>query len=235
MPDEERVEDRHPMRSSEADRADAVEILKEGAAESGLGRRPLIRNTLVGALALAPLPAVVFLRDLGPMPANEPGHHHLEGGAAAGPRPRGPREPRGRRGQGVRPHHRLGRARDARGHREGHRRARGAGQGRRPADAARPGPRWTRPRRPGATRGSSPTPRSAPTWAARSPCTSSDAPPALPVPPVDLRRHAELQGDLRPGQAAASAACRLPWTARDTWSPRADSTRPVGPSFWERG
>jgi ubiquinol-cytochrome c reductase iron-sulfur subunit len=70
MPDEERVEDRHLQRGSDADRQDAVTILKEGAAESGLGRRPLIRNSLVGALALAPLPAVAFLRDTGPMPGN---------------------------------------------------------------------------------------------------------------------------------------------------------------------
>jgi ubiquinol-cytochrome c reductase iron-sulfur subunit len=70
MPDEERVEDRHLQRGSDADRRDAVNILKEGAAESGLGRRPLIRNSLIGALALAPLPAVAFLRDTGPMPGN---------------------------------------------------------------------------------------------------------------------------------------------------------------------
>src|SRR4051794_38060732 len=47
MPDEERIELRHPMRSPEEDRADAVAILKEGSAESGLGRRPLIRNSLL--------------------------------------------------------------------------------------------------------------------------------------------------------------------------------------------
>ena len=70
MPDEERVEDRHLQRGSDADRRDAVNILAEGAAESGLGRRPLIRNSLIGAMALAPLPAVVLLRDLGPMPGN---------------------------------------------------------------------------------------------------------------------------------------------------------------------
>jgi len=70
MPDEERVELRHPMRSSDEDRADAVAILKEGSAEAGVGRRPLIRNSLIGALALFPLPGVVLLRDTGPMPEN---------------------------------------------------------------------------------------------------------------------------------------------------------------------
>ena len=34
--------------------------------ESGIGRRPLVRNSLLGAVGLLGLPAVVFLRDLGP-------------------------------------------------------------------------------------------------------------------------------------------------------------------------
>ena len=40
----------------------------------------------------------------------------------------------------------------------------------------------------------------------RRPVRAADPPPALPVPPVDLRRDAGLQGHLRPGQAAAAAA-----------------------------
>src|SRR5690242_7449946 len=71
MPDEERVEDRHVLRGSDADRGDAVGILAEGAEESGLGRRPLIRNSLIGALALVPLPAVALLRDTGPLPGDD--------------------------------------------------------------------------------------------------------------------------------------------------------------------
>jgi ubiquinol-cytochrome c reductase iron-sulfur subunit len=71
MPDDERVEYRHLQRSSEEDRAAAVAILKEGAEETGLGRRPLIRNTLIGALALIPLPAIVSLRDSGPLPKTD--------------------------------------------------------------------------------------------------------------------------------------------------------------------
>jgi len=68
MPDDEQVELRHAQRGTDEDRADAVAILKTGAEESGLGRRPLIRNSLIGAMALFPLPGIVFLRDLGPMP-----------------------------------------------------------------------------------------------------------------------------------------------------------------------
>lgn len=68
MPDDERVEYRHLQRSSDEDREAAVAILKEGAAEAGLGRRPLIRNTLLGALALLPLPVLASLRDTGPLP-----------------------------------------------------------------------------------------------------------------------------------------------------------------------
>ncbi len=71
MTDEERVEERHDLRGSDEDRAAALGILSEGAAESGMGRRPLIRNSMLGALALVPLPAVVFLRDLGPLPGSK--------------------------------------------------------------------------------------------------------------------------------------------------------------------
>ncbi len=71
MPDEEQTEERHEIRGSDEDRRAAVDILTEGAEESGLGRRPLIRNSLIGAMALAPLPAVVLLRDLGPLPGNK--------------------------------------------------------------------------------------------------------------------------------------------------------------------
>jgi ubiquinol-cytochrome c reductase iron-sulfur subunit len=70
MPDEERIEERHELRGSDEDRAAAVAMLNEGAEEAGLGRRPLIRNTLIGALALFPIPGLVLFRDTGPMPAD---------------------------------------------------------------------------------------------------------------------------------------------------------------------
>ncbi len=68
MPDDEVVNERKPMRSSEEDRRVAVESLKEGAGGAGLGRRKLIRNSLLGAMAPLGLLAIIPLRDLGPLP-----------------------------------------------------------------------------------------------------------------------------------------------------------------------
>lgn len=72
MPDTEVSEDRHPMRSSEAARRDAVETIATGGSASQVGRRPLIKYTLGGALALVALPLVVQLAgSLGPLPGTE--------------------------------------------------------------------------------------------------------------------------------------------------------------------
>jgi len=61
------VEERHETRGSEATRERAVEIFHEANEESGFTRRRLLRNTLITAAVVAPLPAVVALRDLAPM------------------------------------------------------------------------------------------------------------------------------------------------------------------------
>jgi ubiquinol-cytochrome c reductase iron-sulfur subunit len=71
MSDEERVEYRHLQRGTDEDRSEAVAILQQGVEESSIARRPLIRNTLIGAMALFPLPALILLRDTGPMPGNQ--------------------------------------------------------------------------------------------------------------------------------------------------------------------
>ena len=63
MPDHEMVEQRHEVRT-EADRADAQGIIEDILEESQIKRRPLLRNTLIGAVALAPLPAIAIFRDL---------------------------------------------------------------------------------------------------------------------------------------------------------------------------
>ncbi|WP_435769311.1 cytochrome bc1 complex Rieske iron-sulfur subunit [Nocardioides sp. SYSU DS0651] len=71
MADHELVEMRHPARSSDEDREASVAALGAGLEESGIGRRPLIRNSMLGAVGLLGLPAVVMLRDLGPLPGDK--------------------------------------------------------------------------------------------------------------------------------------------------------------------
>ena len=74
MGDHEMIEMRHPAVSSDEDREEALEAFNAGVAESGIARRPLIRNSLIGAMAALGLPAVIFLRDLGPLPGNKLAH-----------------------------------------------------------------------------------------------------------------------------------------------------------------
>ena len=74
MGDHEIVEYRHPAKSSDDDREATVAALNAGLEESGIGRRPLIRNTLLGAVGILGLPAIVMLRDLGPLPGDSLDH-----------------------------------------------------------------------------------------------------------------------------------------------------------------
>ena len=71
MSDVEVVEMRHPVASSEVDRTETLKALDQGISDSGIARRPLIRNSLLGALAMLGLPTVVLLRDLGPLPGTK--------------------------------------------------------------------------------------------------------------------------------------------------------------------
>jgi ubiquinol-cytochrome c reductase iron-sulfur subunit len=70
MADHEIVELRHPASSSEEDRIATVGMTMTGIEESGIGRRPLVRNSLLGALGLVGLAPIVMLRDLGPLPGD---------------------------------------------------------------------------------------------------------------------------------------------------------------------
>jgi ubiquinol-cytochrome c reductase iron-sulfur subunit len=66
MSDHEREEARHPQRSDEAIRAEAVGMLKQGAEESGIGRRGVLKGAVLSAVALAPLTvAVPLIGELG--------------------------------------------------------------------------------------------------------------------------------------------------------------------------
>ncbi|MCW2831905.1 MAG: ubiquinol-cytochrome reductase [Aeromicrobium sp.] len=71
MGDHEMVEMRHPSASSSEDRAEVLQDLNAGISESGFGRRPMISNSLFGALGALLFPTVFLLRDLGPLPHDQ--------------------------------------------------------------------------------------------------------------------------------------------------------------------
>ncbi len=71
MGDEEIVEYRHPAAASPEKREETLEALRVGTEESGIARRPLIRNSLLGSLGLVSLAALVPLWDLGPTPGDK--------------------------------------------------------------------------------------------------------------------------------------------------------------------
>ncbi len=70
MPDVEVVQERHALASTPEEQAGAVAAFEAGTEESGIGRRKLIRNSLLGSMALLPLPIVFILGDLGPLNPN---------------------------------------------------------------------------------------------------------------------------------------------------------------------
>ena len=63
MRDREMVEERHPIRSSDQTRDDAIQLLKDGVEDSGagIGRRGLLKGTMLTALAIAPLSVAIPL------------------------------------------------------------------------------------------------------------------------------------------------------------------------------
>jgi ubiquinol-cytochrome c reductase iron-sulfur subunit len=71
MADHEIVEMRHTASSPPEDREATIGILQTGLEESGLGRRPLIRNSLLAAGGLLGLLPIIMLRDLGPLPGDK--------------------------------------------------------------------------------------------------------------------------------------------------------------------
>ncbi|MFF4485636.1 Rieske 2Fe-2S domain-containing protein [Streptomyces sp. NPDC001544] len=74
MSDVEVADERHPIEASPEVRAKVHADFKQGARESVIGRRKLIRNTMLGALTLVPLSGVLLLRDLGPLPQTKLRH-----------------------------------------------------------------------------------------------------------------------------------------------------------------
>ncbi|WP_030528232.1 ubiquinol-cytochrome c reductase iron-sulfur subunit [Phycicoccus jejuensis] len=69
MPDEEVVEERHPLRAADADRDEVVRVITEEGGKSQIGRRPLLKMTMGGALGLFAVPLVLQVGgSLGEMP-----------------------------------------------------------------------------------------------------------------------------------------------------------------------
>ncbi|QNP62911.1 ubiquinol-cytochrome c reductase iron-sulfur subunit [Streptomyces genisteinicus] len=71
MSDVEVADDRHPIEAAPEVKAKVLADFADGARESAIGRRKLIRNTMFGALAMVPLSGVVLLRELGPLPEDK--------------------------------------------------------------------------------------------------------------------------------------------------------------------
>jgi ubiquinol-cytochrome c reductase iron-sulfur subunit len=74
MPDDEVVEERHPMRSTDEQRRDVVAMLAEGGEATGFGRRKMIWGSMLGAMGAVALTPLVLLRDLGPLPHDKLRH-----------------------------------------------------------------------------------------------------------------------------------------------------------------
>jgi ubiquinol-cytochrome c reductase iron-sulfur subunit len=80
MSDHELIGERHPVEADEPTKEKVLADFHQGAKESQIGRRKLVRNTMFGALALVPLSGVVLLRDLGPLPEDKLRHTAWEKG-----------------------------------------------------------------------------------------------------------------------------------------------------------
>ncbi len=74
MSDEEVVDERHPLGSPQEDKDEALAAFQTGVAESGFVERKIVRRTLIGALALFPIPLIVVLKDMGPLPGDSLRH-----------------------------------------------------------------------------------------------------------------------------------------------------------------
>jgi ubiquinol-cytochrome c reductase iron-sulfur subunit len=68
MPAHEVVQERHELAAPDEELETAAQVIVAGAEESGIARRSLLKRSLGLAMGLFALPAVLLLRDLGPLP-----------------------------------------------------------------------------------------------------------------------------------------------------------------------
>lgn len=66
MSDKEYIEPRHATRGRDSTRAAAVKVFEDANEESGFGRRAMIRNSLIAAVAASVLPGITLFRGLAP-------------------------------------------------------------------------------------------------------------------------------------------------------------------------
>jgi ubiquinol-cytochrome c reductase iron-sulfur subunit len=74
MSDVEVADERHPIEAAPEVKEKVLQDFRQGAKESAIGRRGLIRTTMFGALALVPLSGVFLLGGLGPKPEDKLRH-----------------------------------------------------------------------------------------------------------------------------------------------------------------
>ncbi len=74
MSDKEYVEPRHATRGRDETRAAAIQSFEAANEDSGFGRRVMIRNSLIAALAASVIPGITLFRGLAPQ--NTPAHPH---------------------------------------------------------------------------------------------------------------------------------------------------------------
>ena len=68
MPDSEVVQERSAESSTDEAKGALLEEYHRGIEDSGIKRRPFIVGSMIAAMGLVGLPAIVLLRDLGPLP-----------------------------------------------------------------------------------------------------------------------------------------------------------------------
>ena len=83
MPKVEQVEERHPLRSAEPDREAFAKTFTEGTEASQFVKRPIIRRSLLAAIAPLAIAPIVLLRDLGPLPRTTLRHTAWKAGSRA--------------------------------------------------------------------------------------------------------------------------------------------------------
>jgi ubiquinol-cytochrome c reductase iron-sulfur subunit len=80
LPHDKAVQERHEHHSAEEEELLTEETFLKGVASTGLGTRKILRRSLLGVVAILPLPAIVLLKDLGPLPTTKLRHSGWKAG-----------------------------------------------------------------------------------------------------------------------------------------------------------